>query len=168
VYAELRLKSGGFAGDRSIWNLLDGPNSNKFYLAFENSLCEDYVTEKIWKVMKANVPIIMGAVEYGRMLPNEAYIDVRNFQSTRHLADHLNYLNRNPEVYNSYLRYKGSLRVSGRFMPRERIFCKGLHELKSHHSVVYALDAFWSSRRYIDPDVFLRHRDLVDFGVDLK
>ena len=34
----------------------------KFYLAFENTLCDEYVTEKLWKTFQFNmVPIVLGA-----------------------------------------------------------------------------------------------------------
>ena len=34
----------------------------KFYLAFENSLCKDYITEKFFKALEANIiPIARGA-----------------------------------------------------------------------------------------------------------
>ena len=39
-----------------------------FYLAFENGLCQDYVTEKFFKVLRFNtgaVPIVYGAADYG-------------------------------------------------------------------------------------------------------
>ena len=33
-----------------------------FYLSFENSLCDDYITEKFFKMLKQNiVPVVMGA-----------------------------------------------------------------------------------------------------------
>ncbi len=33
----------------------------KFYLAFENSFCEDYVSEKFWNALRRSVvPIVMG------------------------------------------------------------------------------------------------------------
>ncbi len=33
----------------------------KFYLAFENSFCDDYVSEKFWRTMTMYlVPIVMG------------------------------------------------------------------------------------------------------------
>ena len=36
-----------------------------FYLAFENSLCQDYVTEKLFKILPYNaVPVVYGAAEY--------------------------------------------------------------------------------------------------------
>ena len=32
-----------------------------FYLSFENSLCDDYVTEKLWGWLKRDiVPVVMG------------------------------------------------------------------------------------------------------------
>ncbi|KAI0220309.1 Alpha-(1,3)-fucosyltransferase C [Lamellibrachia satsuma] len=39
----------------------------KFYLAFENSLCLDYITEKVWtKLERDIVPIVLGGVLQGR------------------------------------------------------------------------------------------------------
>ena len=39
--------------------------SYKFYLAFENSWCNDYVTEKLWRTLKTDtVPIVLGGANY--------------------------------------------------------------------------------------------------------
>ncbi len=35
-------------------------STHKFYLAFENSICKDYVTEKFFTRMGHMVPIVMG------------------------------------------------------------------------------------------------------------
>ena len=33
----------------------------RFYLSFENALCEDYITEKFFTLLKSNiVPVVMG------------------------------------------------------------------------------------------------------------
>ncbi len=42
----------------------------KFYLAFENSFCADYVSEKFWRTMSLTlVPIVMGRYGVRMTLP---------------------------------------------------------------------------------------------------
>ena len=79
----------------------------KFYLSFENSLCRDYVTEKLWKILQINVvPIVLGRANYSAILPPHSYIDVRDFASPRHLADYLKVLNANDTLYNEYFNWR--------------------------------------------------------------
>ena len=79
----------------------------KFYLSFENSLCHDYVTEKLWRILELNVvPIVLGNASYSDLLPPHSYIDVRDFASPRHLADYLKLLDTNDALYNEYFRWK--------------------------------------------------------------
>ena len=41
----------------------------KFYLAFENSLCKDYVTEKLFRILKYNIiPVVLNGAQ------NEFYV----------------------------------------------------------------------------------------------
>ena len=69
----------------------------KFYLAFENSLCRDYVTEKFYNpLLYWTVPVAYGGADYEAIgAPPNSYIDVRKFESARHLADYLTFLNKN-------------------------------------------------------------------------
>jgi len=55
----------------------------KFYLAFENSICPDYVTEKLFNTLLfTTVPIVYGGADYEAIgAPPNSYIDVRNFTS---------------------------------------------------------------------------------------
>lgn len=55
----------------------------KFYLAFENSICPDYVTEKLFNTLLfTTVPIVYGGADYEAIgAPLNSYIDVRNFTS---------------------------------------------------------------------------------------
>ena len=79
----------------------------KFYLSFENSLCRDYVTEKLWRILQINVvPIVLGSANYSEILPPHSYIDVLDFASPRHLADYLKVLNANDTLYNEYFRWR--------------------------------------------------------------
>jgi hypothetical protein len=50
-----------------------------FYLSFENAVCDDYVTEKLFKVFDFNlIPIVMGGADYKTFAPKKSYIDIRN------------------------------------------------------------------------------------------
>ena len=56
--------------------------SYKFYLAFENSLCADYVTEKFWKVLDYNViPVVMNGVNMTNFAPPNSYINLKDFKN---------------------------------------------------------------------------------------
>ena len=53
----------------------------KFYLAFENALCPDYVTEKFFRTLKLPVvPVVMGGDNYKNLVPPGSFIDVNNFK----------------------------------------------------------------------------------------
>lgn len=42
----------------------------QFYLSFENSLCRDYATEKLYRALASNlVPVVMGGANYSRIVP---------------------------------------------------------------------------------------------------
>lgn len=78
-----------------------------FYLSFENSLCTDYVTEKVFDMMKYYViPVVYGGADYTRFLPPGSYINVQDFQSVAHLVDYLYYLANDTEEYMKYFWWK--------------------------------------------------------------
>lgn len=80
----------------------------KFSFAMENAICDDYITEKIWRpLMVGSVPIIHGSPKIKELLPDDhSAILVSDFKSEEHLAKYLQYLNSNDEEYNKYLQWK--------------------------------------------------------------
>ncbi|CAG2166442.1 unnamed protein product [Oppiella nova] len=89
----------------------------KFYLAFENSNCRDYITEKFYvnglghNSLDYNlIPIVMGAHpdDYRRSSPPHSYIHVDDFESPKALAKYLHLLSSNPHLYNQYFEWKSS------------------------------------------------------------
>ena len=85
--------------------LMEFAGKYKFYLAFENSVCKDYITEKFWEALKYGmVPIALGASikDYEEIAPPNSFLHVDNFTSVKELGDYLKYLDTNPDVYNSY------------------------------------------------------------------
>ena len=107
------------------------PNS-KFYLAFENSHCMDYYSEKISKAQLYNViPIVMGAANYASILPPHSYIDVEDFAGPKELAEYLHHLDKNHEEYLSYFWWQEYYMLLGQIQITNRVMCKiceKLHE----------------------------------------
>ncbi|CAH8871029.1 unnamed protein product [Trichobilharzia szidati] len=88
----------------------------KFYLSFENSLCPDYITEKLYRNALRNeiLPIVMGASveEYKKVAPPYSFIHVDQFESPAKLAEYLKYLDRNDTAYNEYFAWHGHVHVN--------------------------------------------------------
>ncbi|NXS60406.1 FUT3 fucosyltransferase, partial [Brachypteracias leptosomus] len=81
-----------------------------FYLAFENSQHEDYITEKLWKnaLSSGTVPVVLGPPRknYERFLPPDSFIHVEDFSSAQDLARYLKELSEDPERYQSYFQWR--------------------------------------------------------------
>ncbi|GAB0087878.1 Alpha-(1,3)-fucosyltransferase C [Sergentomyia squamirostris] len=78
-----------------------------FYLSFENSLCTDYVTEKVFNIMQYYiVPVVYGGANYSQHLPPHSYIDANDFNTATELAQYLKYLTENSEEYMKYFWWK--------------------------------------------------------------
>ena len=79
----------------------------KFYFAFENSMCEDYTTEKLYRIFKSDAIVVARGNSFNfRSLPEGTYIDASDFASPKALADRLLYLDAHDEEYMALLRRK--------------------------------------------------------------
>lgn len=89
-----------------------------FTIAIENSLEDDYVTEKLWQPLAAgSVPIYLGAPNVDEWLPCSNYsciINLRQFDTIRDAANFINELVQNKERYMQYHQWRneGNLRSS--------------------------------------------------------
>lgn len=69
-------------------------------MAFENSVCRDYVTEKLFKRMEQLlIPIVLKKSIYKRILPPGSFIAADDFLSPEDLAHYLLYLEKNRTEY---------------------------------------------------------------------
>ena len=79
----------------------------KFFLAFENTFCKDYITEKFFHTLNHSIiPVVRGLGNYNLYVPKSGYINTFDFKSARHLADYLVYLDKNKTAFNSYFKWK--------------------------------------------------------------
>ncbi|EFX63532.1 hypothetical protein DAPPUDRAFT_67044, partial [Daphnia pulex] len=87
------------------YNMLD--SNYKFYLSFENAICQDYVTEKFFHIMSLRdiVPVVYGGADYAQLAPGHSYIDALQFEP-KQLAAYLEMLAANETLYNEYLWWK--------------------------------------------------------------
>lgn len=82
-------------------------NKYKFYLAFENTYCKDYITEKVFKIIQDDiytVPIVRGSGPYKDILPPGSYINAADFDGPLKLAQYLNKLDNNDTMYKEYFK----------------------------------------------------------------
>ncbi|XP_063309350.1 alpha-(1,3)-fucosyltransferase 10 [Pelobates fuscus] len=86
----------------------------KFILAFENAVCDDYITEKLWRPLKLGVvPVYYGAPNVMDWLPsNKSAIVANRFFSPRELAEHIKQMDTNDTLYMEYLEWKLQDRIS--------------------------------------------------------
>ena len=90
-----------------IYYLHNSENDYKFYLAFENSFCVDYVTEKFFRTLELDiVPVVMGGANYSSLAPPGSYIDTADFPEPRALAQHLLRLADDQEAYMQHFWWK--------------------------------------------------------------
>ena len=80
----------------------------KFTLSMENAICEDYITEKLWRpLILGSVPIYRGSPSVNDWMPNrKSIILIDDFKSPKELADYILWLDNNDEEYLKYLQYK--------------------------------------------------------------
>lgn len=99
-----------------------------FYLAFENSICKDYSTEKLFlPLMHGMVPVVMGGMDYARVAPPGSYIDFADFESPSDLGKYLWRVHNTPAEYQRFLDWNRDYAI-------ERpsfgcTVCEGIHRL---------------------------------------
>ncbi|XP_076439129.1 glycoprotein 3-alpha-L-fucosyltransferase A-like [Babylonia areolata] len=114
--------------DSSCLSLLN--STYRFYLSFENALCRDYVTEKFFKLFKADmhvIPVVRGGISYRKFFPSGTFVDTSEFTSPLALARYLKNLERDTETYAAMLREKDKYHAVSARKTAMCALCKKLH-----------------------------------------
>ena len=78
-----------------------------FYLAFENSIDVDYVSEKVFHALEAGtLPVYLGASNVKDFVPHRSVVELRDHGSAEALAAYLKSLLDDPALYDSYFEWK--------------------------------------------------------------
>lgn len=134
--------------ENSCWKNVE--ENYYFYLAFENSICKDYLTEKFFNSMNTSVvPIVLGGANYEEIAPKNSYINAWvDFKNPADLARFLQGLIDSPEKYSEYFWWKEFYRVTSvdsRSIAKYQCeVCKKLQE--SGTSVYNDLSEWWEHK----------------------
>ncbi|KAL3095062.1 hypothetical protein niasHT_023038 [Heterodera trifolii] len=81
--------------------------SHFFYLAFENTVCSEYVTEKFWNALRSlTVPVVLCREVVRELgIPDDLYIAADDFDNATALADHLKALHNDKDRYLGYFNW---------------------------------------------------------------
>ncbi len=132
------------------------PSTYKFYLAFENSLCEDYVTEKLFRPLYTEIiPIVYGGTNYSRDAPPHSFINVEDYSSPQDLARYLRQLASNETQYNSYFEWRKSYGIFKDTLRRG--FCKlcEIANTESFYKTYPNMQSWWSRGKCRKPGIRL-------------
>jgi len=129
--------------------LLPTVSQYNFYLAFENSQHEDYITEKLWRnaLSCGTVPVVLGPPRenYERFLPPDSFIHVDDFASAGDLAHYLQELSRDTERYQRYFQWRKWLKpvVGDGWALRVCKACHFLQTTEARYQVVPSLSKWF-------------------------
>ncbi len=134
-----------------FWNSLAA--EYKFYLAFENSLCRDYITEKFWRSLKLGmVPVVYGGGNYEEIAPPQSYIDVNKFKSAETLMKYLESVGKDEEEYAKFFEWRITFDIVNESKKGDMTWCqlcRKLRELKNKQEngtkLVYQVPTNWWS-----------------------
>uniref|UniRef100_A0A183J5Y4 Fucosyltransferase n=1 Tax=Soboliphyme baturini TaxID=241478 RepID=A0A183J5Y4_9BILA len=95
----------------------------RFYLAFENTICLDYVTEKSLTALSTYVvPIVLSRSVSQPLLPSNSFAAVDDFDSPKRLSELLYLLGNDTSRYVTYFQYKGKYIAHRKLWTRS--FCR--------------------------------------------
>uniref|UniRef100_A0A0M3IR54 Fucosyltransferase n=1 Tax=Ascaris lumbricoides TaxID=6252 RepID=A0A0M3IR54_ASCLU len=114
-----------------------------FYLAFENSVCRDYVTEKAFMRMeKIIVPVVLKRSIASSLLPNGSFIAADDFDSPASLAAYMQHLETNKTEYLKYFEwtkvYKRKTKLNYACS-----LCTFLHMDSKNPRVIHDIKSWW-------------------------
>jgi len=135
--------------DQGCMGMID--KQYKFYLSLENSFCQDYVTEKFFKILPLDViPIVRGGAIYSDFAPHKWYINTDEFKTPHDLANYLKILEADQEKYSSYFKYRDRYTSNAYFgikdLPSWCDLCEKLNDVTEDVKEYDDITRWWNER----------------------
>ena len=125
----------------------------RYYLAFENTLCTDYITEKFFENYDYDIlQIVRGGDLKTRPIniSKEAYISTSDFKDAHALGKYLQSLSQDTNQYANKLKIKDKYRlIHYREVFKKSMceICKRLHNLEEYHSVYKSMAEWFTTNQ---------------------
>ena len=132
----------------------------KFVLAIENSLCDDYISEKpyINGLQLGTVPIVLSKANVSQpsVLPPGSFIDASQFPQVSALVKYVNKVGKHPRMYNNFFKWraKWSFRIiseaEGQILFPDDYFCplcKKLHDNGEPLKIIKELQQWYEQQK---------------------
>ena len=113
-----------------------------FYLSFESVNCTDYLTEKLWRILRTNmIPVVLqpSKENYLRIAPPDSFIHAEDFDfDAKKLANYLDVVSSDIHEYHKYQKWKTDHDVvfSGEHCERRRL-CELCTKLNTETSRIH-------------------------------
>ena len=115
----------------------------KFYFAFDNAICSDFVTEKFSNALEVGaIPIVNGwRKSYEERVPG-SFIHVSDFETMTDLASHLKYLLANEDAFMSYHKWRLDYEIERTYLQPACELCQKLKEYRKNpkQSIIHDVD----------------------------
>ena len=135
-------------GSKDIGKCIDDTAMKyKYYLSFENTLVEDYVTEKVYRWYgKDIIVVVRGGSNYSRILPPGTFVDAGDFASPVELGKYLKELAHDKKRYTDILKKKDNYYSTDKMVPAQEANCKlceYLNNLDAHRNSYDNIIKWW-------------------------
>ncbi|KAK6056419.1 hypothetical protein COOONC_06075 [Cooperia oncophora] len=110
--------------------------THRFYIAFENSICRNYITEKFFKrISQLLVPIVLERKFYeDNGIPSDSFIALDDFKNDDGLAAYLDMVQHNDTEYLRYFEWTNYYRKPSTYVSDAGCrLCQDLHQGKRRH-----------------------------------
>ena len=125
----------------------------KYFLAFENSICVDYISEKFFNNYNYSwIVVVRGGADYNKLLPVDTFINTANFKNVSILVQYLTKLGNDRSRYVNFLKNKNKY-ISIRWPGNKHCeICRRLNNLTKFNKTYADLESYLTKDQCFRPN----------------